>query len=108
MQIAQATIPILENLEAKSGADGFGLITNLGEYVARIISAVLTVGGIATLIYMIMGGIQWIMSGNDKTKVEEARTRLTNAVIGLAIVAASWAVFLLADYFFGLGLTETT
>lgn len=107
MKLAQATIPILENLENKSTQEGFGLVTDLGEYVSRFVAAALTVAGIAAFIYLIVGGLYWITSSGDKNKVEEARNKITNAIIGLAIVAASWAVFLLVDYFFGLNLTET-
>jgi hypothetical protein len=53
---------------------------------------------------MVLGGIFWITAGGDKGKIEEARERITGAVIGLAIVASSWAVFLLLNHFFGLSL----
>lgn len=79
--------------------------TDLGSFVSRTISAIIIVAALATFIYLIYGGIQWIMSGGEKEKIKEARAKITQAVIGLTIVASSWAIYLLIDYFFGIGIT---
>jgi hypothetical protein len=80
--------------------------TDLGSFVSKSFSAVLLVAGLATFMYLVYGGVQWIMSGGDKGKLEEARAKLTNGIIGLAIVASAWAIYLLLDYFFGIGLAK--
>jgi hypothetical protein len=54
--------------------------------------------------YLLWGGIQWLTSGGDKGKTEEAQKRITAAVIGLAIVASAWAIMRVIDAFFGVGL----
>lgn len=79
---------------------------SLGSFVSKTFSAVLLVAGLATFAYLVYGGVQWIMSGGDKGKLEEAKGRITNGVIGLAIVASAWAVYLIIDYFFGIGITK--
>jgi len=79
--------------------------TDLGSFVSRTISAIIIVAALATFLYLIYGGIQWIMSGGEKEKIKEARDKITQAIIGLAIVAAAWAIYLLIDYFFGIGNT---
>lgn len=80
--------------------------TDLGSFVSNTISAIILVAGLATFMYLVYGGIQWIMSSGDKGKLEEARGKITNGIIGLAIVASAWAIYLLLDYFFGIGLTK--
>lgn len=80
--------------------------TDLGSFVSKSVSAVILVAGLATFMYLLYGGIQWISSGGDKGKIEEARNKITNGIIGLAIVASAWAVYLLVDYFFGIGLAK--
>lgn len=102
------TIPLLEQLEIIAEANDFQIVTNLGDYVSAIVALFLIIASIATLAFLVWGGIQWITAGSDKNKLEEAKSRLTNAVVGLAIVAASWAIFLLLNYFFGLGIAEGT
>jgi hypothetical protein len=80
--------------------------TDLGSFVSKTISAIILVAGLATFMYIVYGGISWIMAGGDKGKLEEARSKITNGIIGLAIVASAWAVYLLLDYFFGIGIAK--
>jgi hypothetical protein len=79
--------------------------TTLGDFVAKILPPVLIVGGLATFMYLILGGVQWITAGGDKGKITEARDKITQAVIGLAIVACAWAVSMIVNYFFGIPIT---
>ncbi|MCJ7826542.1 hypothetical protein MUP56_02925 [Patescibacteria group bacterium] len=53
------------------------------------------------LIQFLIGGISWISSAGDKTKLTEARDRLSNAFIGLLVVVAGWAILAIAGQFFG-------
>lgn len=80
--------------------------TDLGSFVSKSISAVILVAGLATFMYIIYGGINWITASGDKAKIEEARSKITNGIIGLAIVASAWAIYLLLDYFFGIGIAK--
>lgn len=99
-------IDILSQLKQLSSSGGFAIIDNLGSYVSNIVGLIFIIAGLATFFYLVWGGIRWLTAGPDKNKAEEARTQLTNAIIGLAIVAASWAVFLILNYFFGLNLAQ--
>lgn len=80
--------------------------TDLGSFVSKSITAIIMVAGLATFMYLILGGLQWIMSSGDKGKLEEARSKITNGIVGLAIVASAWAIYLLLDYFFGIGIAK--
>jgi len=80
--------------------------TDLGSFVSKGFSAIILVAGLATFGYLVLGGINWITAGGDKGKLEEARNKITNGIIGLAIVASAWAVYLLLDYFFGIGIAK--
>jgi hypothetical protein len=77
-------------------------IEDLGLFVSRAINIALMIAAVLVFVYLVWGGIQWITSGGDKGKTEEARARITAALVGLAVVAAAWAVMLLVQYFFGL------
>lgn len=106
--IYQVTIPLEQQLLDIAEANGFEVVTNLGNYVSQIVGLFLIVASLAAFIYMVLAGISWITAGSDKNKLEEAKTRLTNAIIGLGVVAVSWAIFLILNYFFGLGIAEGT
>jgi hypothetical protein len=105
-QIAQITLDIageaqnqglLGAEQAQTADGGFGL------WFSNILSVVMALGAIACLALIIWGAIQWITSGGDKQKVEEARNRISAAIIGLIVLAATIALFnLVADF---LGIT---
>jgi len=79
-----------------------------GTMIAGIVGVLLTVASIWAFFQLILGGINWISSGGDKGKVEAAQQRLTQAIIGLMIVFASWAIFILILQFFGIISLGTT
>lgn len=47
---------------------------------------------LAALVYLIWGGINWILSGGDKEKVDAARKRIVAAIVGLILVALAVAI----------------
>jgi len=83
-----------------------GAIPNLGQLISSGVTAIIIVAGLLTFLYLVYGGIEWLTSGGDKTKMEEARGKITSAIIGLAIVAAAWAIMKLVGQFFGINIQE--
>jgi hypothetical protein len=83
-------------------------IVNLGVFISKAIQLLVGVAAILLFVFLVWGGIQWLTSGGDKTNVEAARNRITNALIGLAIVALAWALQALLTNLFGLGSIENT
>lgn len=82
-------------------------IEDVGLLISRAIGIALLIAGILVFVYLVWGGIQWITSGGDKGKTEEARGRITAALIGLAIVAAAYAVMQLISFFFGVSILDS-
>lgn len=79
-------------------------ITNIGTLIKGATQGALLVSALLVFAFLIMGGIQWISSGGDKTKTQEARDRITAALVGLAVVASAWAIMLIIQYFFGISI----
>jgi len=77
-------------------------ITSIGALISSTIGVVLILAGLAAFAYLIWGGIQWIISGGDKSQVEAAQHRIQAAIVGLFIVFAAWALMLLIQGFFGV------
>ena len=69
----------------------------LAFYIAQLWMTVVIVGGLAVMLFMIWGGLQWLMAGGDKAKLEEAHHKITNSLIGLGVLVGSFAVI----YFIG-------
>ncbi len=57
-----------------------------------IINLVLGIGIALTIIFLIVGGIQYITSRGDQKAAEAARHTLTNAVIGFIIVIGAFTI----------------
>lgn len=71
-------------------------------YFVYIWRAVIFVGALMVLVYFLWGGIEWITAGGDQSKVGKARDRITQSMIGLVILVASFSIIgLLSQVFFG-------
>ena len=97
VQVAAQTVDI-----AKTNVDpGQGFATDFGQLINGVLSFVMVLAALLVFLYLIWGGIEWITSGGDKGKTETARNKITSAVIGLIVVAASYAILTLALNFLG-------
>lgn len=79
-----------------------GFATDPISFINSLLRMVLVISALLTFLYLIWGGIDWITSGGDKAKGEAARSKITAAVIGLIIVASSYAVLQLSLNFLGI------
>ncbi len=88
----------------KSG--GFDALKNLTipGMVSGAISLVLVVVSLIFFFILVLGGLKWITSGGDEKKVAAARGQITNALIGLVIVFAAWAIMKLIGTVFGIDI----
>lgn len=62
------------------------------ELAGRIIRTILGVTGAAALVVFIYGGVMFMFSGGNATKVQSAKNILVYAALGLAIIFASYAI----------------
>lgn len=67
---------------------------NLGTTVGNIIIAIIVIAVIIALLYLLYGGIRWIMSRGEKTEVEAARNHIVAAIVGLLVIFL--AIFIIA------------
>lgn len=66
---------------------------NINELISTGISIALLVGGLIVLVYMFLGGFTYLTAGSDDEKTKKARAIITNAIIGLFLLAAAWAIW---------------
>ena len=89
-----------------------GSFANLQNVTANkmVSSAIIMVLIVVSLIFffiLVIGGLKLITSGGDEKKVAAARAQITNALIGLVIVFAAWAIMKLIGSVFGIDLLGT-
>lgn len=70
----------------------------------NLVTLTLIIGSVIFLFIIIMGAIQWISSGGDKQGLESARSKISNALIGLVILFSIFAVIKVAESFFGVSI----
>lgn len=92
---------LAQEVDIKSNL-GTNMQFDIGTLVGRFAGVGLLIASLAAFAYMVWGGVQWVLAGGDKSKVENARNAITQGLIGLGITAAVFAAFRLINYFFGL------
>jgi len=65
---------------------------NLGHIVYLVLNLVWMLSVALAVIFLVIGGIQYIVSGGDKEGVASARQRITGTVIGLIIAISAWTI----------------
>ena len=81
-----------------------GGFRDITDAISNIMRMVFIVAIILLLFYFIWGGIKWLTSGGDKAQTEAARSHLTAAIIGFAIVALAYAIVRVIGSFFGVDI----
>lgn len=98
---AELTNPVVEG-GLGSGSQDAASGSTFAEYFVFFWNGLISIGALMVLIFFIWGAIEWIGSGGDKGKVENARNRITQAVIGLIVLVGSYAIVgFLGEIFFG-------
>jgi len=90
------------NVDIASGGDLMEGKYGMASIIANIIRLFLTFLGIIFVLISIYAGYLWMTAGGNSEQVEDARKKLINAVIGLFIVLAAYAI----TYFFLENLME--
>ena len=109
IQYAALVAPVLAQagtINFQPEGDNFSSLTNLtvGSIVSGAISLVMLVVALVFFFMLIWGGLRWVMSQGDEKNVTGARNQITNALIGLAIVFAAWAIMKLIEIVFGISI----
>ena len=89
--VAQAAIknPVVGNLGTNDGASDGSKFINYMVYLWKVS---INLGALVVIAYFIWGAIEWITAGSDGKKTEQARQKITNAVIGLVILVSSFTL----------------
>ncbi len=96
-----AVSPVFAQIDVTTIEPGKGFATNIGDVINAVLSFVMVIAALLVFMYLIWGGIEWITSGGDKGKTESARNKITAAILGLIVLAASYAILLIALNFIG-------
>lgn len=74
---------------------------NLSSFITNIMQLAFGLAIVLVLIYLVWGAFDWITSGGDKDAVGKARSKIVNALIGIAVLAVAFALANTAAQFLG-------
>jgi hypothetical protein len=66
--------------------------TGTESLVSAAVGFLTVVSGLAFILYFIIAGFSWITAGGDPEKLKKAQTNITNALVGIVIVAIAYTV----------------
>lgn len=70
--------------------------------IPNLITLGFVVGVLVFFFVFVVGAIQWMASGSDKTSVESARSKVLNAFVGIVILLLLYVILQVIGNFFGL------
>lgn len=65
---------------------------NLEVVVQNVTNWILGFIGMVAVLFIIWGGVQYLTSGGNQTQMEDAKTTIKNAVLGLVIAGIAYAI----------------
>lgn len=69
---------------------GADTVTDAADYIARIYTYVVSIGGILATVMIIFGGIIYLTAGGNAGRIGEAKEYIGNALIGLVLLFTSY------------------
>jgi hypothetical protein len=73
-------------------------------WIGSLLSAAMTIAALLVLLYLIWGAIEWITAGGDSGKLQKARDKIAQAIVGIIVLSATLAIFMVLQNFLGISI----
>ena len=99
--------------KAFEGMTGDGLIDlsnkdlTLGTIIQELIPLVMQIGGLILFLYLLWGGVGYLVSFGNPEKMKTAWARIWQALLGFVIIFTSWWLIKLVEVIFGINILST-
>ncbi len=108
LQLVTRAHAAITNTAVPGGSNPSDSPSQFAVTIATLWQTIIIVGGLAFILFFLYGGLQWIMAGGEKGKLEEAKAKITQGLVGLAILAASFVIVKFIQMAIGIDLLEIT
>jgi len=85
------------------GSNGLTGSQSLTELIAHIVELLLLFAGAIAVVFVIIGGYQYITSNGNDEAAEKGRKTLTNAIIGVIVIVLSYTIIYVITNLVGNG-----
>lgn len=101
LALAQTGNPIEDGMkQVKDQFSTTGQVTksqNLSQLISNVVKLILSVALAIAILFVIIGGYQYITSAGNEEKSTKGRQTLTNAIIGIIIIIFSYMIVTVID-----------
>lgn len=80
---------------AQSGAEG------ISKFLSNFVNLIYALAAVVLIFMLLWGAYDWLTSGGEKEKVEQARQKITHSLIGIVIFAAAFGLIKVLGKFTG-------
>lgn len=98
----EITNPVVSNFGSGAPSTAF---TNI---IVTVWRTAITLGGLALLLMLLIGAFEWVSAGGDKGKIEAARERITQGIIGMLVLMGTVAISIFIGNTFKIDLLRPT
>ncbi len=78
------------------GPEGNKITVELGMDLNKLIAwfyyFIVGVAGLSAFVMLVWGGVEWLTSAGNPTKIGDAKDKITSALLGLLIILGSWLI----------------
>lgn len=78
----------------------------ISKFLSNLILLIYSAATVVLIFIILWGAFDWLSSGGDKEKVESARRKIMNAIIGIILFAVAFAVITVLGQFTGFKFFE--
>lgn len=82
----------LRTAAAEAGYDATGSAMSIEALISRAILSVISLVGVLFLVLLVSGAYTWMTARDNAEKVKSATNTILNAVVGLAVTLAAYAI----------------
>ena len=87
-------------------AENVATIQCLEPLFENVVRSVISISGVALFIVLLISGFNFLFSGGDQKKLEQARGAMTNAIIGLVVIVIAYLIIQTISKITGVDVTQ--
>ncbi len=80
----------------------FGGQPTIGSFISALLPYLFAIAGLLLLLYLIWGGFSLMTSGGDPKQMDQAKGKITNAIVGFLLLFVSYWLVQILQVVFGL------
>lgn len=78
--------------------------TTMEIVISNLIGFLTIAAGVTFIVYIVLAGVTWVTAREESERINRSKQMITNALVGLAIVAISWAFVGIMQTVFGFDI----